>query len=157
MPYLIDGHNLIARLPDIELNDPNDEALLVQKLNGFVARTKQRCVVVFDHGLPGGESRLSTRGVRVVFASQRSNADHVIMDRIYKEPNPRMWTVVSSDNEVLLTARRKQMRTLRAEEFARLLQAPPSPPKPDPGESPDVRLTDAEIDEWLRLFGEESG
>ena len=35
MPYLIDGHNLIACLPDISLDDPNDEAQLVNKLKGF--------------------------------------------------------------------------------------------------------------------------
>jgi S-adenosylhomocysteine hydrolase len=34
MPYMIDGHNLIGKLPDISLDDPNDEALLVQKLAG---------------------------------------------------------------------------------------------------------------------------
>lgn len=153
MPYLIDGHNLIARLPDIDLKDPNDEALLVQKLNGFVARTKQKCVVVFDHGLPGGSSRMSTRGVRVIFASHRSNADQVMKDRIYKEPNPRTWTVVSSDNDVLNVARRRRMQTLRAEEFVRVMQAPPPPPKPDAGEAADVKLTPDEIEEWLRLFG----
>ena len=43
MNYLIDGHNLIGQLPDISLDDPNDEALLVQKLSGFcAANTKHR-------------------------------------------------------------------------------------------------------------------
>ena len=60
MAYLIDGHNLIGQLPDLSLNDPNDEAKLVQKLIGFAARQQKRVVVVFDSGLPGGKSRLST-------------------------------------------------------------------------------------------------
>ena len=59
MTYLIDGHNLIAQFPGMSLDDPNDEAMLVQKLSGFVARSKRRCVVVFDYGLPGGKSRMS--------------------------------------------------------------------------------------------------
>ena len=40
MFYLIDGHNLIGQLADIDLDDPNDESLLVQKLNGWTSRTR---------------------------------------------------------------------------------------------------------------------
>lgn len=152
MPYLIDGHNLIGRLPDIDLNDPNDEALLVQKLTGFVARTRKRCVVVFDSGLPGGESRLSTHGVKVVFASHLSNADQVIIERISNATNPTAWTVVSSDNQVLDAAARRKMKTLRAAEFAEILRRPIPPGQPGPDLAADVHLSDNEVDDWLRLF-----
>jgi uncharacterized protein len=157
MPYLIDGHNLIGQLPDISLDDPNDEAQLVQKLAGFVARTRHRCVVVFDHGLPGGSSRMSTRGVQVIFASQHSNADRVLIDRIHKERNPRGWTVVSSDNTVLATARRSRMQTRTSAEFAAMLQRPLPPLRPGPDEAPDVQLSPEEVDEWLDLFGRGEG
>jgi uncharacterized protein len=156
MPYLIDGHNLIGILPDISLDDPDDEAQLVQKLTGFVARTRHKCVVVFDHGLPGGGSKMSTSGVHVIFASHRSSADRVIMDRIHKERNPRMWIVVSSDNNVLEVARRRRMQTLRSPQFARLLDRPAPPPVPGVDESADVRLSPEEVDEWLDLFGGET-
>ena len=152
MPYLIDGHNLIGQLPDISLDDPNDEALLVQKLAGFVARTRQRCVVVFDHGLPGGQSRMSTRGVKVIFASQHTNADRVLMERIKGERNPKMWTVVSSDNQVLQMARRYRMQAMRSVEFVEKMRRPPEPPRPDVDEAEDVQLSDDEINDWLDLF-----
>ena len=42
MPYLIDGHNLIAKLPDIDIADPNDEAKLVTRLRGFAAKTSKQ-------------------------------------------------------------------------------------------------------------------
>ncbi|GAB4326236.1 MAG: NYN domain-containing protein [Phototrophicales bacterium] len=155
MPYLIDGHNLIGKLPDIDLNDPNDEALLVQKLSGFVARTKQKCTVVFDSGLPGGESRMSTRGVKVIFAPHQSNADQIIMERIRKERNPKMLIVVSSDHEVLDQAKLRGMQTLKSAEFAALLQRPAPPVKPGVDEDANLKLTDAEIEEWLKIFGEE--
>lgn len=119
--YLIDGHNLIGRLRDISLSDPNDEALLVQKLTGFSARTGKKCVVVFDHGLPGGRSRWSTAAVEVVFASSRSNADALMTERIRRAADPAAWTVVSSDNSVLTAARTRRMRTLTSAEFAQLL------------------------------------
>lgn len=152
MPYMIDGHNLIGQLPDISLDDPNDEALLVQKLIGFTARTNKTCVVVFDHGLPGGDSRMSTRAVQVVFASGRSTADRVMMERIKKVPDPLNWTVVSSDRDVMATARMCRMRTLHSEEFARLVVAPPSS-MIDAGEASEVHLSETEVDEWLDIFG----
>ena len=152
MPYLIDGHNLIGQLSDIRLDDPNDEAQLVQKLNGFAARTRQKYVVVFDQGLPGGASRMSNRSVCVIFASHKSDADQVIMDRIRKEHNPREWIVVSSDNLVLETARRYHMATLRSAQFAELLERLPLPPEPGLDEAPDVALSEEEVDEWLDLF-----
>jgi predicted RNA-binding protein with PIN domain len=155
MPYLIDGHNLIGQLPDISLADPNDEAQLVQKLAGFAARTRQRCVVVFDRGIPGGTSRMSTRSVRVVFASPPANADQVIMRRIRNERNPKTWIVVSSDNQVLSEARRRRMQTIRAGDFADLMQRPEPEAKPGQDEAADVHLSEDEINEWLDLFGKE--
>jgi uncharacterized protein len=156
MIYLIDGHNVIGQMPDISLDDPNDEAILVQKLVGFSARTKRRCVVVFDHGLPGGTSRMSTRDVQVVFASQRSNADRVMIERIGKIPDPVQWIVVSSDNDVLGAARGRKMQTLRSDAFAILLESPPAPII-DAGEEANVELSPAEVDEWLQFFGDDNG
>lgn len=154
MSYMIDGHNLIGQLPDISLDDPNDEALLVQKLSGFAARTGKRCVVVFDYGLPGGTSRMSTRAVQVVFASLRSTADRVMIERINKIPDPKGWTVVSSDAEVRETARRRRMGVLTCAEFVDLLNNPPRPVI-DAGEAADVQVSADEIDEWLALFGDD--
>ncbi|MCB9452357.1 MAG: NYN domain-containing protein [Anaerolineaceae bacterium] len=152
MPYLIDGHNVIGYLPDISLDDPNDEAKLVQKLAGFAARTKKQCVVVFDSGLPAGKSRMSSTVVKVVFASHHSNADRLIMARIQHIPDPTNWTVVSSDHQVQTAARQRGIKTLSSVDFASLLQAPTPPPDHDPGEADEVRQTDEEINYWLREF-----
>ncbi|MEZ4669228.1 MAG: NYN domain-containing protein [Anaerolineae bacterium] len=152
MTYMIDGHNLIGKLPDMSLDDPNDEALLVQKLAGFCARTGKNCLVVFDHGLPGGSSRMSTRSVQVVFASGRSTADRVMMERISKIPDTKGWIIVSSDRDVMNAARARHMGTLHSEEFVRLMEAPP-PKVVDAGEASDVNLSKAEVDEWLDMFG----
>lgn len=152
MPYLIDGHNLIGQLSDISLDDPDDEAQLIRRLAGFAARTGKRCVVVFDKGLPGGSSRMSTRAVQVVFASGRSSADRVMIERIGKIPDPRNWVVVSSDHDVQATARRRRMASMTSAEFVALLQRPPEP-KVDAGEAADVQLSKTELDEWLDLFG----
>ncbi len=154
MPYLIDGHNLIGQLPDISLDDPNDEALLVQKLIGLMARIKKTCVVVFDYGLPGGTSRMSTRAVQVVFASLRSTADRVMIERIGKIPDPHNWTIVSSDNDVLGAARGRRMQILRSPEFAKMILSPPKRDV-DIGEAMNVYVSPEEVAEWLKIFGSE--
>lgn len=155
MSYLIDGHNLIGQLPDISLDDPNDEAQLVEKLKGFVARTGKKCVVVFDHGIPGGTSTLGNRVVTVIFASaHRSDADRVMIERIERIRDTRRWIVVSSDQAVLSTARSRRIKTMTAHEFVSLLQRPsPLPAQPDVDTAPDVHVTGEALDEWMRLFG----
>jgi len=158
MAYLIDGHNLIGQLPDISLKDPNDEAKLVQKLIGFAARQQKRVVVVFDSGLPGGKSRLSTGPVEVIFASQGSSADNVMKERIKHARDPGQWIVVSNDREVLSAGRARRMTTLTSAEFAPKLQSDPTPLKKkrksteDAGEAADVHVSAAEVEAWLKIF-----
>jgi hypothetical protein len=154
--YLIDGHNLIGQMPDLSLTDEHDEAKLVQKLIGFSARGGKRITVVFDHGLPGGKSRLSTGTVEVIFATQGGSADAVMKQRIARAKDVGQWTVISNDHEVLAAARARKMRALTCREFAPLLQAPPSQPQPfknKAGESMDVRVSPKEVEEWLKVFG----
>lgn len=156
MRYIIDGHNLIGALPDLALDDPDDEAKLVQRLRSFAARTGRGCTVIFDHGLPGGRSALSNRAVQVVFASMRSSADRVLRERIKKLPEPRAWTVVTSDAEVLGFARHRRLQTLSSAQFAALLERPQSLAR-DPGENPHAQSSAEEIEEWLAVFTAGSG
>lgn len=154
MPYLIDGHNLIARLPDISLEDPDDEAKLVNKLKGFFAGKRSKCTVVFDGGLPGGRSPMSTHSVSVIFAaSRKTNADNVIRERIRKIRDARNWTVVSSDNEVLGFARQHRMKTKTSAEFVQDIQRKPRI-QDSRGESPNVIVPKDEVEEWLDIFGD---
>lgn len=163
MAYLIDGHNLIGQLPDISLKDPDDEAKLVQKLIGFVARTGKRCVVVFDSGLPGGKSRLSTGQVEVIFASARSSADDVMKERIKRVRDAGQWVVVSNDREVIDAARARRMTVLTSAEFVTQLRSAQTAAKgkgkakKDDGEAADVHVSAAEVEAWLKIFNADEG
>jgi len=153
MPYLIDGHNLIHYLDDIRLDDPHDEAKLVIKLRGFCARVRKKVVVVFDHGLPGGYSQLSTPSVTVVFASaSQTNADNIIRERISNIRDIKGWCVVSSDNEVLDSARMVGMRGMKCVDFAEIMTRSPQE-KLHKGANPNVMVSPQEVEEWLELFG----
>ena len=124
MPLLIDGHNLIGRLPGLRLDDPDDEAKLVARLRTYCARTGKRVTVVFDRGLPGGHSReLSGGKVEVVFASAGHIADGILRERVRRARDPRGLTVVTSDREVIAAAQARGARVMRSEEFAVQLRA----------------------------------
>ncbi|MBK8139000.1 MAG: NYN domain-containing protein [Chloroflexi bacterium] len=153
MYYLIDGHNLIGQLADIDLDDPNDESLLVQKLNGWTGRTRNSVWVVFDNGIPGGPSRMTSGRVKVHFAPHETSADSVIRKRIPSLKPVRDWTVVSDDHAVQDVARKFKVPVMRSTDFARLLDAPPPASRPTPDEDPDLRLTDDDVDDWLNVFG----
>lgn len=148
MPLLIDGHNLIGKLPDLRLDDPDDEAKLVARLRTYAARTGKRVTVVFDRGLPGGRSwDLSRGGVEVIFAASGHSADGILRERVRRARDPRGLTVVTSDREVISAAQAQGARVVRSDEFAAQLEAP----SVDSAER-DVRLSSEEVEEWLRLF-----
>ncbi len=153
MHYLIDGHNLIAHVPGMRLDDPNDEAKLVERLRAFMGRKKQSCTVVFDKGLPGGPSRdLSTYSVKVVFAHGGTTADGILLERIRELNDPNRFIVISADQQITQAAMRRRIRVLSPGDFAEQLISPSVPNDSDP----NPHLTPDEIAEWMRLFGEDS-
>ncbi len=149
MPFLIDGHNLIAKTPGLRLDDPDDEARLVERLRRYRARTGRQITVFFDAGLPGGPDRdLSTAGVQVIFAPQGQTADEMIIRRLRQTRNPQGMVVVSSDQAIIRAARQRGIRVMRSETFAaELTSAPASPERREA-----IRLSPEEVESWLRLF-----
>jgi hypothetical protein len=151
VPYLIDGHNLIGQITDLDLDDPYDEAKLVARLKSHMARKGQRCVVVFDGGLPGGLSRdLSTFSVRAVFAHGGTTADAIILERLRNLRDPGHWIVISADREIADAAARRRVRVIAPADFAAAMSGPA---RPSADEDHDPHLSPDEIDDWLRLFG----
>ena len=152
VPYLIDGHNLIAQMPDLSLDDPNDEVKLVLRLRQFAGRKKQSITVVFDHGVPGGwSSGLSTGPVKVIFAGSHSNADRIIMERIREAKTPTSIKLVTSDGEIRRAGEARRVEVISSQEFVlMLLKPPPSEPRRD--ERENIRLSKDEVKEWMRVF-----
>jgi predicted RNA-binding protein with PIN domain len=151
MPYLIDGHNVIAALPDIDLADDNDEAQLVIKLRTWTSRIRRKAIVIFDGGITGGPSTdLSSPDVQVVFAARfHTNADRIIRERLLSLHDAPNWTVISSDHEILDEARQAGARSMTAQKFSECLSQPVKPEQ----EKPDY-VSPAAVNAWLELFPE---
>ena len=161
MQYLIDGHNLIAKIPDIFLEDPNDEAKLVIRLRRWTAAgNKRKISLFFDGGLPGGqEPYLSSPSVNVIFATVGTTADELMINRIKRLQNPTEYTLVSSDREVKRAAAMRKIQTISASAFAsELIQETGQnfSGRNDSNETEDAkresRLNDQEVAEWLEIF-----
>ncbi len=157
MAYLIDGHNLIPKIPGLSLRDPEDETKLLRLLQEYARRTRTRLEVFFDQA-PDLEQRTRRYGaVTVHFVTRRSTADEAIIRRIEALGRAaRQYTVVTSDRRIQVNVRAAGARVLTSEAFARRLQAPAAGGQSGSGsEKPAPPGTEEELQEWLRLFGED--
>ncbi len=157
MPFLIDGHNLIAQMPDLRLSDADDEAQLVMILRRYAAQRRGRTiVVVFDQGVYGHPQHLDGYGVTCIFARSPQDADAQLIRRIATVPNPREWTVVTADRQVAQAAAARGVRVIDSRTFAQTLtNLARLPRRRADSEKPERAPGQSEIEEWLRLFGDE--
>ena len=151
MPYLIDGHNLIPKV-GLRLDSMDDEMELVAILQEF-ARLHRRQVEVYFDGAPADQAGTRSLGtVKAHFVRAGTTADEAITRRLKKMGrSAKNWTVVSSDRQVQANARAAHTEVLSSDEFARLLQQTPRGESSKP--AADRKVSPAEVDEWLRIFG----
>lgn len=149
MPYLIDGHNLIPKL-GLRLDSPDDEMELVSVLQQFYQRDRKPIEVYFD-GAPAaqaGTRRLGT--VTAHFVRLGSTADNAIRNRLKSlGKSAKNWTIVSSDRQVQAEAHAMRAEIVSSESFAALLQ---STRDSAPKAQSERKLSESEVDEWMRLF-----
>jgi predicted RNA-binding protein with PIN domain len=153
MPYLIDGHNLVAAMDQIDLDDPDDEIKLVELLAARVPKVPRRIDVYFDRGMPGQPAIPRTAGVQAYFITPPRSADDAILahiNRLGKEaPN---WTVVSSDSQIRKAAQRSGARTVTSEEFAKRFSNEPESEHTKEPEKPTSVISEEELAFWESLF-----
>lgn len=154
MPYLIDGHNLIPKIPGLDLGDVDDEIQLVELLQEFCRNRRKQVEVYFDNAPPGQPRARNYGMVLARFARAGQSADEMIHARLQRlGRSARNWTVVSSDHQVQAAARAARAQAVSSEAFAQLLGEELGETRPEPGADMDSGLSAEDIDEWLALFG----
>lgn len=141
MPILIDGNNLLHRLPGERSRGAVRKAVL-ERVRGEA----QRVTVVFDGPPPDGAPPEESLGaVTVVYAGSRE-ADDVIVRRIPRGPQARQWVVVTDDQQLRQRAR-DEGATVRglAEWQRRPVRTPPVTVREAP-------LSSHEVSEWEAFF-----
>jgi predicted RNA-binding protein with PIN domain len=152
MPYLIDGHNLIGKIPGLELSELDDEKELIQLLQNYCQQVGKDVEVYFDHSA-SGHARARVHGkVTARFVRSGETADTAIIRHLKRlGKQAANWTVVSSDREVLAAAKRSHARTVSSEDFARDLLAEGT----SNGSIESPEISSEEVDDWLKLFGDQ--
>ena len=149
MPYLIDGHNLIPKL-GLRLDSMDDEMELVAILQEFCRQDRRQVDVYFDGAPPTQAGTRKLGAVTAHFVRLGATADNAIRDRLKAlGRSAKNWTVVSSDRQVQAEANAARAEVISSDAFAATLkQARASAPK----RNNDRKLSDDEVNEWMRLF-----
>ena len=154
MQYLIDGHNLIPKVPGLSLSDPDDEEQLIEHLSAWARVSKHKVTVFFDRASPGNAGSRRFSSVTAVFVPEGKTADSAIMDALAKLKNAaRNVAVVSSDRMVQVAARAARDKIIKSEDFAASLFEL----KNASGATVEnLPLTPDEIAEWENFFSSKS-
>lgn len=154
MHWLIDGHNLIGQMPNLQLSDPNDEEKLLEYLRRYRARTGHQLTVVFDAGQSyQPATKKKQGGITVQFAPHGQTADRLIKQRVRRVRNPQAMIVVTSDRAVQQAARQMGVRVVTAQEFSQqLLNLSVSGAPTDEEAQANLQLSADEVEEWLSIF-----
>ena len=154
---VIDGYNLIHAMPELarlvgsDLERARDA--LVSKLAVYRSRRGDvRVTVVFDGQSMAAQQSRPPGGIEVVFSRAPQNADAKIRTMLALEKSPKSWTVVTSDNSIVLFARDFGAKTIPSAEFAAKLG--PAIPKLGPNRplQKDTPMSAAEVAEWEEFF-----
>lgn len=151
MPIMIDGHNLIPKLPGLGLRDIDDEMQLIQRLQAYYLKKRKPLEVYFDNAPPGHQGARRYGVVAAHFVPQGKTADEAIRQRLRRlGGNARNWTVVSSDHQVQADARAAHAQVLTSEQFAaEMLAAGREAPAQKAGDAP---LSPDEVQAWMEEF-----
>ncbi len=135
MALVIDGHNLIGAMPDIQLNEPDDEARLLARLRSYRAHNGQSLIVFFDSGdLPASTPGMSSPGVMVRFASPGQTADDAIVDFLRTCSQPGQYAVVTNDADLAWRVRSVGASVMRASDFTAKIAQPRRRPRHEPAD-----------------------
>jgi predicted RNA-binding protein with PIN domain len=160
--YLIDGYNLLHAMG--VLSGPvgpggleKARLRLLGLLHGTFAERAPSVTVVFDasKALPGAPPEMFYRGLHVLFAVGKKEADDVIEHLVREASAPKSVHVVSDDHRIQQAARRRRAVVLTCEEFLQWVDRQrqhqsPATPAPEKKE----KLSPEEMQRWLEEFGD---
>ena len=148
--YLIDGHNLIPKIPGLSLSDLNDEEQLIELLVSFSKNTRSKIEVYFDKASIGSDKKKVIGHVKVVYVSIGFRADDVIIKKLLGlKKEAKNWVVVTSDRQIISAASSVHAKVIRSEDFSELLTSTKYNKNVD---EKNDDISQEEIDEWIQLF-----
>ena len=153
--YLIDGYNLGFKdslIAGLLKKGQTDRAidLIVRRVRQGVFKA-ERILVVFDGQKFVMNNISSYAGVEVVSSRKPQSADDIIRQKLRNLTDASNWVVVSSDHEILNTARAMGARFMRSEEFLKAT-AQKQGGSGNAHSSEKYNPTNVNVDYWLEQF-----
>lgn len=147
--YLIDGNNVIGKIPELkQLQKQDPQAVrqkITMKLSEFFRGRRDVITLFFD----GFEAEPLARGFIKVRYSNSRTADELIRDDISESSNRSHLKVVSSDRGIIDFARACSCEVITADEFASQLSAASEKAE----EEEIINAMKNNIDEFKKLYG----
>jgi predicted RNA-binding protein with PIN domain len=147
--YIIDGNNLIGKIPrlyELHLKDKQlSRSELVAILNSYFAGKKIKLTLHLDgyKNLP-----LNLSKGEIVYSNNQTS-DEKIRDEIAGSKNSKLITLVSSDRSLINFARVNSSNVIRSEEFYKLLKIVSDKNE----ESRALKNLEAEKEYFKKVFG----
>jgi predicted RNA-binding protein with PIN domain len=155
MPVIIDGHNLLWSIRNIEEDSSITDAGLCKILDGYFGITGKRGEIIFDGIGPPNKTEFETiKNVEVTFSGRATDCDTVIEQRILDSTAPKLLTIISSDRRLRDAASARKGSAVNSEDFwdeVKKRLARHKPGKEPPGKRKG--LTESETELWLKTFG----
>lgn len=152
MILIIDGHNLIPKVPGLHLRDLDDETRLTTYIQEY-CRVKRATAELFFDGAPPGFGTGIKGGLVHIHSIRKENTADEAMIAFLMQHNKtsRNYTLVSSDMHVQVQARNLGTKVISSDQFAKELVNTLSQADKNPsGEG--KQLSADEINEWLEIF-----
>jgi predicted RNA-binding protein with PIN domain len=144
--YIIDGNNVLGKIPELRSADKNDRQRSRERLAFMIDRyftNKKTKVSLHLDGHPGDPIR--TNKSKIIYSYSKS-ADYEIKKEINDSKNPRVIAVVSSDLNLIDFAKKNACKVIKSEEFVRILN------KKDSDDETD-RIAQIDKNEIKKIFG----
>jgi predicted RNA-binding protein with PIN domain len=160
--FIIDGYNLLYAMGLLgDRTGPHGlekaRSALLGLLHGSLSGDTAVVTVVFDSAsaAPGSTTEDSFRGIRVLFAPGKLEADDVIEGLIRKSSTPKTLHVVSNDHRVQRAARGRGCQVRDCEDFLAWLERQRNQKSAQGTEPPEKKehLSENEVERWLAEFG----
>lgn len=153
MPFLIDGHNLIPKIPGLALGDINVEISLIQILQEYCRKRSAKIDVFFDQAPPGQAGTHKHGKVTAHYIRQTSSADAAIISRLRKAGrSARNMTVVTSDREVASASKDMGAKVISSQDFVRIHLLTKPDYEASHEKEPDPDVDKDEVNYWLKYF-----
>lgn len=154
--YVIDGYNVIHKIPDIkslmETDLQSAREKFVFMLDNYFSKKRASIYVVFDGINDMSDFNVhSTPKIRVLFSNRYQKADILIKSITDERKNKALTIIVSSDHEVYQYGKVSRCRVMKSEEFVKKINAKSFDYE---NKVKSHTLSKNEIELWKQLFNQ---